>query len=434
MAVGATAIWRVRPGGSNTNGGGFDAGISGAGTDYSQQNAAQASGTNGATVGTTDFADATANAFTSAMVGNAIYISGTGQTTGWYFVVAYVSASHVTLDRSAGTGTVATWNLGGGWGGAANDTLFTNLQSTGSPAVPGNIAYILGSGIPTPSSYTFDFVITARVDLVPGTYSAGYIRFAADPNTPSYASGGMPCIKNTQPSTMVHSGNYNTWEKIWTVSFTDTTGGYLGMMSFGQVNVIGSVHDQNGYDSGGYLSSGNVIGCEIFSSTAIRGTKTLSAIYLNLYGTVAVGNNIHDVTGIGIYLSYSISAFGNIIARCGGAGIYVAGSGATERWNTISNNTIDGNGGSGIEITSVYALSNVTIFNNIISNHTTASTYGMTVDAGSTPTNDYVKGFVDYNVFYNNTTDLNAISYGAHDTHGGSNPYVGRSTENFTLA
>ena len=58
----------------------------------------------------------------------------------------------------------------------------------------------------------------------------------------------------------------------------------------------------------------------------------------------------------------------------------------------------------------------------------------MTCDAGTTAQNDRVKQFIDYNVFYNNTTDVNAISYGAHDTHGGSNPYVGQSAENYTLA
>lgn len=81
MTVNSTAVWRVRPSGSNTNGGGYDAGISGAATDYSQQNAAQASGTHGVTTGSTTFTDATANAFTSAMIGNALYITGTGPTS-----------------------------------------------------------------------------------------------------------------------------------------------------------------------------------------------------------------------------------------------------------------------------------------------------------------------------------------------------------------
>ena len=53
----------------------------GPGTDYSQQDSAQASGTNGSNSGTT-FTDSTANAFTSVMPGNALYITGGGATTG----------------------------------------------------------------------------------------------------------------------------------------------------------------------------------------------------------------------------------------------------------------------------------------------------------------------------------------------------------------
>ena len=144
----------------NTNGGGYDPGISGAATDYSQQNSAQASGTHGTTTGTTTFTDATALAFTSAMVGNAIYITGTGQTTGWYFVTAYSSSSVVTLDRSPGTGTLATWHLGGGWAD------FTNLVSTG-PLVAGNTVYALGSGTPNPASYTYDYTVASTIAVGP---------------------------------------------------------------------------------------------------------------------------------------------------------------------------------------------------------------------------------------------------------------------------
>ncbi len=116
MAINASAVWRVRPGGSNVNGGGYDAAISGAGTDYSQQDAAQVSGTAGTAAGTTTFTDATANNFTSAMIGNAIWIaSGAGFTAGAYFVTGFTSSSIVTLDRSPGTGSAAVWKLGGAW-------------------------------------------------------------------------------------------------------------------------------------------------------------------------------------------------------------------------------------------------------------------------------------------------------------------------------
>ena len=76
----------------------------------------------------------------------------------------------------------------------------------------------------------------------------------------------------------------------------------------------------------------------------------------------------------------------------------------------------------------------MSLSNCIISNHTGGSKFGLNVDAGATATNDRANAFVDYNTYYGNTADLQNVSYGVHDTHGGSNPYVGQSTENYTLA
>jgi hypothetical protein len=42
-------------------------------------------------------------------------------------------------------------------------------------------------------------------------------------------------------------------------------------------------------------------------------------------------------------------------------------------------------------------------------------------------------GFFDYNTYYNNTADITGLAYGPHDTHGGANPYVAESSENYTL-
>src|SRR5277367_6296433 len=133
MAVAASAIWRIRPSGSNTNGGGYDVASYPGGTDYSRQNSPQATGTLGTAAGTATFTDA-GGAFTSLMVGNALWIaSGTGFTVGAYFVITFNSSTSVVLDRSPGTGSAAHWALGGGWADPA-----TNTSSTG-PLVPGNV-------------------------------------------------------------------------------------------------------------------------------------------------------------------------------------------------------------------------------------------------------------------------------------------------------
>ena len=78
MALSASGVWEVRTAGNDTNGGGFKSGASG--TDYSQQDAKNTAGNNISTTdavsdGTTTITSATA-AFTSAIVGNFIYLTG----------------------------------------------------------------------------------------------------------------------------------------------------------------------------------------------------------------------------------------------------------------------------------------------------------------------------------------------------------------------
>lgn len=102
MALPATVIWECRTTGSDSNGGGFDPSLGG--VDYSQQNAAQATGiasSSGATV------TATTSIFTSQMVGNLI----TDGTT-WKEITAFTSATVVTVD-SAPSWTAASVKVGG---------------------------------------------------------------------------------------------------------------------------------------------------------------------------------------------------------------------------------------------------------------------------------------------------------------------------------
>jgi hypothetical protein len=133
MSLPLATVWEVRPsGGSDTNGGGFVAGASG--TDYSQQNSAQFSGTDLVVSGTS--ATSVSHSFISTDVGNLINISaGSGLTTGFYEVVS-VTGGTATLDRSAGTGTGGTWALGG-----ALATVSTAMAS----AVVSNTIYLKGT-------------------------------------------------------------------------------------------------------------------------------------------------------------------------------------------------------------------------------------------------------------------------------------------------
>ena len=148
-----------------------------------------------------------------------------------------------------------------------------------------------------------------------------------------------------------------------------------------------------------------------------------------------IGNNFHDTVGPGIGVintEWGEDIVENIIAKCRGVGILVDRT-TNSYLLKIKNNTIDDNLGNGIEFVNQLSLSISVVENNIISNHTQAGTYGLTVDSGTTAANSVVAMLVDYNTYYNNTANLNNLNYGPHDTHGGSNPYIGQSTEDYTL-
>lgn len=451
MAVNATAVWRVRPSGSNTNGGGYDAGISGAATDYSKQNSAQATGTNGAAAqNSTTFTDSTANAFTSAMVGNAIWIaSGTNFVVGAYFVTAFTSASTVTLDRApatAGAGSAGHWALGGGWADFwTNTDTSGNFGSNGGTwIVPGNQIYILGTGIPNPSSYSYDYTIANYFTPPSGTNSAGNIAFLGDPATPSYSTGGKPCISCN--GIMMFNNLFAIVGELWLVA-NGTNINTDGALQIGGTNrpslLRNLVFDQNGYDlgltgpSGGYNANQMVVGCEIFSSQALRGTNAQYA-YISAQGAF-INNNVHDCIGPGLYFHgtgggpTAPAVLNNIVAKNGGDGItFVYDTNPYYNSGPIANNTVDGNAGNGIILDQI----GITIgcFNNVISNHTGGGKAGLSISAGTAAANDLIKMFVDYNTFYNNAANYSAISAGPHDTALGTSPYVASSTENYTLA
>src|SRR5260370_35258687 len=95
MAISAGTAWEVRTGGSDSNGGLFTAGQAGAGTDYSQQDAAQLSLTDVVTDGTTTVTSLTGG-FAAAMIGNGITFPGT-----CYMIATRGNTNTTTLDRTS---------------------------------------------------------------------------------------------------------------------------------------------------------------------------------------------------------------------------------------------------------------------------------------------------------------------------------------------
>jgi len=456
MAATANAIWRARPSGSNTNGGGYDASLSGAGTDYSQQNTAQASGTHGTiSSASTTFADTTAAAFTSAMVGNAMYITGTGLITGWYFVVTFTDSGHVVLDRtpwSTGTVTTGTWHLGGGWA-----DWWTNPSSAAATAsmAQGNIVYALGSGTPNPSSYTYDYTISTAVTINIGYGNYG-LTFANDPATPGYkaapdTTGGMPVTKwnmsgggggpGASTPAIANSETQIFVNGMWIVATANVSAGdvFFETENYTAAVFNGCVFDQFGRDvifatSDGTYGYVAALGCEAYSSTGGTGGVWSPFVSGNISsgGSHLVGCNIHNCVGNGWYVAtgqagYAV-AVNSIFAKNNGDGVVNGGNIDIHLQGCV----IDGNGGNGFN----GAVGGAFMTSCIISNHTGAGKYGITlVSAAYFP-------YRDFTTYYNNTADINTSTvlggngsgYMPHDTHGGSNPFVGQSTQNYALA
>lgn len=152
-AISANTIWEVRPtNGVDTNGGGFVSGA--AGTDFSQQNAKNTAGNNISTtdavgVGTTTITSATGS-FTSAIVGNIIYLQGGTGTlaAGWYQAVTFTNSTTIVLDRSVAAGTGITMNIGGA---------LKTLTQLNTNFTPGNFGWVKAESIiSTASTITFN--------------------------------------------------------------------------------------------------------------------------------------------------------------------------------------------------------------------------------------------------------------------------------------
>jgi len=121
MALSVSTVWEVRTTGSATNGGGFNPAAPDAGTDYSQQDAAQLALTN-LSCDVANFIASVAGGFTNAMVGNLVYISSNaaGWVAGFYEIVGYESPNQVELDRVPTTGGPASGGAGKVGGAQSN--------------------------------------------------------------------------------------------------------------------------------------------------------------------------------------------------------------------------------------------------------------------------------------------------------------------------
>lgn len=515
MAYGiqASSIWRIRTGGASTNGGAYDGTTYAGGTDYSQQDAAQAifttvlsttagasitgsisgtvltvsavasgtlavgmmfiSGPSGTIAGTTITSlgtgtggtgtynisasqtvasgtillgvtklTGTGSLFTAAMVGNAIQITaGTAFALGFYFIVSYTDANNVVLDRTpqsgATAGSVGTGRVGGALGGSTyNMTIFNNSNAFGLKIVAGNTVYIRGSGTDNPTSADYAPSAWPNSNFVTGTVGTatapGPVRVIGENGRPMFTTADYAFYVPT------HYIIQNLY-----LRYTATASHQSGLVNSGgsSANITllyNCAFDQNGFDNVLVSGSGIIaIECEFFSSaTAANGTAIAISVNGNNYFNKLINCFIHDVSGVGTSYNnnmYGVTVRGNIIANCKGDGIYITDQGA---WNTpfdISENTIVGNGGHGINIneTTAHTIFVSMIQDNLIANHTGVGKAGINA-AGTAATNEFCHGIgVTRNTFYNNTANVAGFTIDTNSTVLTSDPFLASSTENY---
>lgn len=435
MSVTANTIWRCRPGGSGTNGGGFDPTVASPGTNYATQDSAQVSYTD-LVCGASSTLTSAANPFTSAHVGNVIAISaGTGFTTGRYTILS-VSGSTATVSSSPGTvsSTGGTGSLGGGVTIAGTYGSDSTVPPFIRHLVPGNTIYILGvagnaASYPTTSC---DYTITGYTTAPNGSSSAGFIKWVADPGGP------MPTISVN--GLWQYNATWQWYEGLYLVA-SGASNGTLGVLVPSANSVTRScVCNANSQASLVFLSpsAGEISDCELFGgSTTPTASTGADLVVPRGGGCVIVGNLIRHARGVGIDGSASCVGtviVGNAIAGCAGDGIALNDSTAASG-GVIAGNTINANGGHGINLVAADLIAYYAIHDNMLTNHAGTGKAGLYAASGTQAANDARKRLCDYNWFYNNTVAQGSgtnVSLGAHDTSGTDPGYAGASAYHFT--
>jgi hypothetical protein len=205
VSISASSVWEVRTAGNDTNGGGFVSGASG--TDYSQQDSKNSGGNNGSTTDAvglgTDHITSVSASFTSAMIGNLIYLQGGtgGLAAGWYEVIGFTSSTNIQLDRTVAIGTGITMNIGGAlltWGQANANVVTSNqvwikagtyVLTTGTATVAGGVVDLTATGGAAGAEMKWEGYQTTRGDL--GTKPVLQVPGAGVTNITMFNAGGQ---------------------------------------------------------------------------------------------------------------------------------------------------------------------------------------------------------------------------------------------------
>jgi len=371
MAFSANTIWEVRGAtGSNSNGGGFV--IGSGGTDYSQQAAAQATGT---VTSSSTTVTATTGIFTAAMVGNYI----TDGTT-WKQITAYTSSTVVTVD-SAPSWTSVSIKVGG--------ALATIGQAT-TNWVGGNRIYVKADG-----TYSISTPILLAVSFDPTTANGGPMRIIGYKTTRGDGTfyANRPTIQMTAGTSAINQ--------------TAICGCIVQYLLIDCNNVASSI----GINMATMTNGGGVLGCQVknfkskgifVSGTAMGATVANCEVTAGVSGaTYAIDNQgghtygcwIHDNVCPGLNIGVNGYATWNQILNNTGDGI------ANARTPTLLNNLLYGNTGNGLLISDQFIEKMPIIKNNRFEKN---GAYGIKCTGGSAA---YPQSWItDGNTFWSNTS------------------------------
>jgi len=311
MAIANTTVWEVRPtAGSDTNGGGYVPGSSG--TDWTQQNAAKYSLTNGTTNGTTTIATVSAVA---DMVGNIAYVAGgTGSiTAAWYQIVSQITGVSITVDRSTGltAGTGVTINIGGA---------MATVSAAVAAAVVDNTFYFKATGTYTE---TATLALTFGNDTV--MQFIGYSSTRGD--------GGQVTWTTATNSTVLIQFQSSYLFSFQNFIFTNTA--VTPAVGFNNNNtIIYSVQFRNCVFSGFTNAiNGNFASIDQFINLELDSCEVKNCTsqgIVNSGNTTMFGCYVHGNTSHGMYLTSgglvhngSVLAVRSVFYNNGGSGVYL---------------------------------------------------------------------------------------------------------------
>lgn len=349
--------------------------------------------------GTTTLTDAGGTSlFTSAMVGNAIFVNSL-----WYWIASYTDANNVVLERSD------TFSGKSGRVGGASLTVpnvANSANATYAKCVPGNKIYLRASGSGSTSSpdYTIGSGgVTGRLTTVAGTTAAGFVQFLGE--------NGMPYVKGNVDLPFL-SCSYNLFNGIY--FYCGVSGSLAYFWSCSSITLSGCVVDLNGTNNGvsNGMATSNLIGNEFKGGVSAASAGQIG-IYLSGNGGCAVGNYVHDIGGVGMWFASGWqTATRNVIRNAWGDTVSLAN---IEGPCAIHNNTFDNGKAHGVNFTTQANVQYCNLFNNLITNFTGTGKYGIAVTGGATSLSDGLKTLIDYNLLYNCTGLYQNISAGAHD-------------------